>query len=86
MGRLGAEQRFNKGRDTIDGMQKDPSFDHPLRFFNFKVPDIDEAVTRIAGAGGQILNRPHQVLVGGLMIQASDPQVAMFALVGPRKP
>ena len=82
MGRLGAEQMFNNGRDTIDGMRKDPSFDYPLRFPYFKVPDIDEAVTRIAGAGGQILNGTHEAPCGDPVIQASGPQRARFALVG----
>ncbi len=50
------------------------------------VLQVIAAGARIAGAEAQVLNRPHEVLVGGLTIQASDPQVAMFALVGPRKP
>jgi predicted enzyme related to lactoylglutathione lyase len=85
MGRLGAGQLINNDRDAIGGMRKNPGFDHPLRLFYFKVPDIDEAVTRIAGAGGQILNGPHEVPCVDPMIQANGPQGVLFALVSPRK-
>jgi predicted enzyme related to lactoylglutathione lyase len=40
---------------------------------------------RIAQGGGQVLQAPHQVPGGGWIVQATDPQGARFALVGPRK-
>jgi predicted enzyme related to lactoylglutathione lyase len=37
------------------------------------------------GSGGECLLGPHQVPTGDWIIQARDPQGAMFALVGPRR-
>jgi predicted enzyme related to lactoylglutathione lyase len=53
--------------------------------FYFVVPDIDEAAAKVASAGGTLLNGPHPIPGGDLMIVASDPQGAVFGAVGPRK-
>ena len=44
--------------------------------------DIDAAADRVTAGGGTILNGPMEVPGGAWIIQASDPQGAMFALVG----
>jgi predicted enzyme related to lactoylglutathione lyase len=38
----------------------------------------------VTGHGGEVLMAPYQVPTGDWMIQARDPQGAMFVLVGPR--
>ncbi|WP_416464867.1 VOC family protein [Sphingomonas sp. VDB2] len=54
----------------------------PLWLFYFTVGDIDAAVERVTAAGGTVLNGPMAVPGGAWIIQATDPQGAMFALVG----
>lgn len=54
----------------------------PAWLFYFVVGDIDAAVERVAAGGGQVLNGPIEVPGGSWIIQATDPQGAMFALVG----
>lgn len=54
----------------------------PVWLFYFVVGDIDAAVDRVKAGGGQVLNGPMEVPGGGWIIQATDPQGAMFALVG----
>lgn len=54
----------------------------PVWLFYFTVGDIDAAVGRVTAGGGTILNGPMEVPGGAWIIQATDPQGAMFALVG----
>lgn len=56
----------------------------PLWLFYFTVGDIDAAVERVSAGGGTLLNGPMEVPGGSWIIQALDPQGAMFALVGTR--
>jgi len=46
----------------------------------FRVDDIDAAAERVKAAGGQVLHGPMEVPGGGFIVQAMDPQGAMFAL------
>jgi predicted enzyme related to lactoylglutathione lyase len=48
----------------------------------FWVPAIAEAKGRIEAGGGQVINGPMQVPGGDWIVQAIDPQGAMFSLVG----
>jgi predicted enzyme related to lactoylglutathione lyase len=48
------------------------------------VGDIDAAVGRIERAGGKVMLGPQQVPGGIWIVQATDPQGAMFALLGTR--
>lgn len=52
--------------------------------FYFNVDDIDSAVQRVTDGGGQVVFGPSEVPGGGWIINAVDPQGAMFALTGPR--
>jgi predicted enzyme related to lactoylglutathione lyase len=54
----------------------------PAWLFYFNVGDIDAAVEKVTSGGGAVLNGPMEVPGGGWIIQAADPQGAMFALVG----
>jgi predicted enzyme related to lactoylglutathione lyase len=56
----------------------------PVWLFYFVVGDIDAAAERVKAGGGAVLNGPMEVPGGGWIIQATDPQGAMFALVGSR--
>lgn len=56
----------------------------PVWLFYFVVPDIDAAMEKVKAGGGNVLNGPMQVPGGSWIIQAADPQGAMFALVGAR--
>jgi len=55
----------------------------PVPFWNyyFNVEAINAAAERVTGAGGQIINGPHQVPGGGWIVQGLDPQGAMFSLL-----
>ena len=53
--------------------------------YYFNVDAIDAGVGRIQAAGGKVVNGPMAVPGGSWIVQASDPQGAMFALVAPKR-
>ena len=85
MGPMGTYQIF-----AIDGaqaggmMNKLPEVTRPFWLYYFNVAGIDAAVSRISDSGGQVLHGPMEVPGGSWIVQATDPQGAMFALVGPK--
>lgn len=84
MGPMGTYQLFaSDGRD-VGGMMTNPQVPAPFWLYYINVTDIDAAGQRATGAGGQIINGPHQVPGGSWIIHVIDPQGAMVALVGPR--
>jgi predicted enzyme related to lactoylglutathione lyase len=56
----------------------------PRWTFYFGVEDIDAAAAKVADAGGEILDGPHEIPGGEFSLHARDPQGADFGLVGPR--
>lgn len=84
MGPMGTYLIFNAGGVAIGGMMNSPDFPRPSWLYYFNVDDIDAALGRITAAGGRVLNGPEEVPGGIWIIQAEDPQGAMFAIVGPR--
>ncbi len=85
MGPMGKYQLFNHGDKTIGGMmQKPPNIPVALWNFYFNAPDFDAATARVTAAGGNIVHGPIQVPGGQWIVQALDPQGALFALVGAR--
>jgi hypothetical protein len=52
----------------------------PAWLYYTMVDDIDEAVERVRGSGGQVMNGPMEVPGGSMIAQCMDPQGAMFAL------
>lgn len=85
MGPMGTYQLFAAGGDPIGGMMTKPAeMPFPAWLYYFAVADIDAATARITEKGGQILNGPMEVPGGAWIVQALDPQGAMFALVGMR--
>ena len=83
MGPMGTYLLFNTGGEAVGGMMNSPN-PRPGWLYYFNVVDIDAAKLRVEEAGGAVLQGPMQVPGGSWIIQARDPQNAMFALVGPR--
>ncbi len=53
--------------------------------FYFRVPDIDVAAAYTKANGGTVLQEPTEIPGGEFAFSGSDPQGAVFGLVGPRK-
>jgi hypothetical protein len=86
MGPMGDYQLFQVDGIDVGGMMRiQPGGMHPSWLFYFGVPDIDEAVELINANGGQILQGATEVPGGAWIVQLTDPQGAMVAVVGPRK-
>ena len=62
-----------------------PGMPMPAWSFYFRVADIDVAAARITEQGGTLFQEPIEIPGGEFSLNASDPQGAMFGLVGPRK-
>lgn len=84
MGPMGAYILFENGDGMIGGMMTNPQIPHPAWLTYFCVGDIDAAKSRVEQAGGQVVMGPMAVPGDGWVLQAIDPQGAMFALVGNR--
>ena len=87
MGAMGAYRIFTAGGDNgIGGMMTKPEqVPVPNWGYYFAVEDIDAAIARVKGKGGQIINGPMEVPGGAWIIQGLDPQGVYFALVAPPK-
>ena len=86
MGPMGVYQMFSAGAAPIGGMMtKPPEMPMPAWLYYVNVDAIDAALARIQAAGGTVVNGPMEVPGGSWIVQASDPQGAMFALVAPRR-
>ena len=86
VGAMGTYQLFSAGGQTIGGMfTKPPTVPVPFWLYYFNIGDIDAAAKRVKAGGGQILDGPIEVPGGGWIVQCTDPQGAMFALVGKRR-
>jgi len=84
-GARGAYQLFSVGGQTIGGvMTKPATVPDPFWLYYFNVGDIDAAADRVKAEGGTILTGPIEVPDGGWIVQCTDPQDAIFALVGRR--
>lgn len=85
MGPMGTYQLFAKGSDPMGGMMnKMDGLPAPFWLYYFAVDGIDGAKQRVEESGGRVLHGPQEVPGGAWILQALDPQGAMFALVGPR--
>ena len=93
MGPMGAYQFFamepaaeSAECGTICGaMFNDTQASRPYWLFYVRVDAIDAAITRITDNGGKILQGPHEVPGGMWIVNAEDPQGALFALVAPKR-
>lgn len=85
MGPMGVYQTFATGDGPVGGMMtKMPETPAPFWLYYFNVASVDETVARAKESGAQLLVGPHQVPGGGWFAQFTDPQGAVFAIVGPR--
>lgn len=86
MGEMGIYRIFADGGVPIGGMMNKPA-DMPAGSWQyyFNVDGLDAAAERVKSSGGEVLMGPHEVPGGSWIIQAKDPQGAMFALVAPRR-
>jgi predicted enzyme related to lactoylglutathione lyase len=81
---MGTYQVFSAGGQTIGGMfNKPPTVPVAFWLYYFNIGDVDAAAERVKAAGGQILEGPTEV-PGGRVARCTDPQGAMFALIGKR--
>jgi len=81
----GGYQLFSAGGQTIGSMcTKPPTVPVPFWLYYFNIGDIDAAAKRVQAGGGQIVEGPLEVSGGSWILQCTDPQGAMFALVGKR--
>ena len=83
MGEAGTYQFINQGDQMIGAMMPRTDGAPPLWTFYFEVPDIEVAAASVAAEGGTVHYGPAEVPGGDRIIVASDPQGAMFGLVGP---
>ena len=85
MGPMGMYRIFDEGdhKEMGDGgmMAKAPHIPASSWTFYFNVDSVGAAVKRVESGGGKIVNTPMQVPGGSWIIQAQDPQGAMFSLV-----
>ena len=86
MGPMGTYQLFKVDDVAVGAMFNSPAA-QAARFwlYYFHVGDVDAANKRVSDNGGKITHGPQQVPGGMWIVQATDPQGAAFALLGPRK-
>jgi uncharacterized protein len=90
MGPMGVYQLFGVAGSAKDAsmggmMTRTPETPRPHWLYYFNVDAIDAAIARIAAAGGKVVNGPMEVPGGSWIVNAVDPQGALFALVAPRR-
>jgi predicted enzyme related to lactoylglutathione lyase len=82
MGAMGHYQLFAAGGPAIGGMMTKPAeVPAPFWGYYFQVDAIGAALERLKAAGGKVINGPMEVPGGSWIVQAIDPQGAMFSLV-----
>jgi predicted enzyme related to lactoylglutathione lyase len=83
-GPTGTYQLFSAGGQTIGGMfNKPPAAPEVFWLYYFNVGDVDAAAERVRAAGGQVLEGPSDI-PSGRVARCTDPQGAVFALIGQR--
>lgn len=86
MGPMGIYRIFADEGVPIGGMMNKPAeMPGGAWQYYFNVDAIDVAAERVKSHDGEVLMGPHEVPGGNWIIQAKDPQGAMFALVAPRR-
>jgi uncharacterized protein len=86
MGAMGIYQTFETGNTPGGGMMtKRPEVPTAFWLYYFNVDAIDAATTRVTKNGGKVLMGPQQVPGDRWIVQCTDPQGAMFALLAPKR-
>jgi uncharacterized protein len=84
-GAVGTYQLFSAGGETIGGMFTKPAMEPvPFWLYYFNIGDIDVAIKRVRAGGGAILAGPIEVPGNRWIARCTDPQAAIFALMGKR--
>ncbi|WP_336986021.1 VOC family protein [Altererythrobacter aquiaggeris] len=85
MGPMGAYQFFHHGPGMIGAVMAKPD-EMPVSAWTyyFRVRNIDKALATIKANGGHITLEPTEIPGGEFQLNATDPQGAGFALVGPK--
>lgn len=84
-GAMGMYQLFSAGGKPIGGILTKPAtIPEPAWLHYFNVGDVDAAIDRVKAGGGQLLNGPYEAPDGSWVAQCTDPQGALFALIGKR--
>ena len=86
MGPMGVYRMFRTGEGEEGGILTRMA-ETPASFWLYyvNVDALDPAVERIKAKGGKIANGPVEVPGGQWIVQALDPQDALFALVAPKR-
>jgi uncharacterized protein len=83
----GTYQLFSAAGQTIGGMRtKHAIASETFWLYYFNVGDVDAAARRVTAGGGQIAHEAMEVRDGWWIVQCTDPQGALFALQGKRRP
>jgi hypothetical protein len=79
----GTYQQFAAAGQIVGGMFNKPAT-APVAFwlYYFNVADIGAAAERVRAGGGAILEGPTDIPGGGSVARCTDPQGAIFALIG----
>lgn len=86
MGEMGMYRMFTTGGTAAGGiMNRPPEMPVSAWMFYFNADAIDAAVTRVESAGGKVCMGPMEVPGGSWVVNCSDPQGVMFALVAPKR-
>jgi len=86
MGPMGVYRLFATGGAAVGGMMtKVPQCPRPFWLYYFGVEALDAAIERLTAAGGKVAMGPMEVPGGAWIVQAFDPQGAMFALLAARR-
>ena len=86
MGPMGKYRIFSTKSGQAGGMMTKTA-DTPMPFwaYYFNVEAIDAAAERVKSAGGRLIIGPQEVPGGLWMVQAFDPQGAVFGLLAPKR-
>ena len=86
MGPIGVYHLFNTRHGERGGIMTRMA-QTPAAFwlYYFNVEDAEAAAGRITSHGGRVVNGPQEVPGGQWIVQAHDPQGAMFAVVAPKR-
>jgi uncharacterized protein len=86
MGEMGVYQIFAHNEKQIGGMMTKPKeIPAPFWLYYFNVEALDAAIDRAKSGGAQVVNGPMEVPGGAWIVQCTDPQGALFALVAPKR-
>ncbi len=86
MGPVGTYQIFTTGEKQSGGMMnRMPQTPGAFWLYYIAVDAIDAASDRAKSAGGKIVHGPSEVPGGAWVVQAFDPQGAMFGMVAPKR-